>query len=259
MKITFVGTCSGTEPMPGRHHTSVALEVGSRLFWLDAGENCAYAGHLIGLDLPATEAIFISHTHVDHTGGLAHLIFTLNKLTKVSSRALETLSERTLRVFIPDLAVWNAAFKIAVSPKPKLDGPFQLQAETYNDGVIYLESGVKVIARHNRHISDSPPFQSFSFRIEADSKCIVYSGDAKAIDDIEGLLQGCDILIMETGHHKVEDVCHWLKISDRAPARLVFTHHGRAILENSARELDKARRLLGDIVTIAEDGMTIEI
>ena len=39
MKLHILGSCSGTEPMPGRHQTSLALETGGSLYFLDAGEN----------------------------------------------------------------------------------------------------------------------------------------------------------------------------------------------------------------------------
>ena len=49
MKITVLGCCSGTEPMPGCHQTSVAVETGGRLYFIDAGENAGYASYLGGI------------------------------------------------------------------------------------------------------------------------------------------------------------------------------------------------------------------
>lgn len=81
--------------------------------------------------------------------------------------------------------------------------PFQLNARSYGDGVIYEEGDIQVTACHNKHLGKSKPFRSFSFQIEAGSKAIVYSGDVKSIDDFAQLIDGCDLLLMETGHHKV--------------------------------------------------------
>ena len=39
LKFTFLGTCSGTEPMPERHHQSFVVEVGGLYYWFDAGES----------------------------------------------------------------------------------------------------------------------------------------------------------------------------------------------------------------------------
>lgn len=43
MKLYFLGTCAGTEPMPDRTHTSFALESGGSIYWFDAGEGCSYS------------------------------------------------------------------------------------------------------------------------------------------------------------------------------------------------------------------------
>lgn len=69
MKLHFLGTCSGTEPMPDRKHTSFAIETGDRLYWFDAGEGCSYTAHLMGLDLLSLCKVVISHPHMDHVGG----------------------------------------------------------------------------------------------------------------------------------------------------------------------------------------------
>ena len=68
MKLYIFGSCSGTEPWQNRHHTAFAIEIGGRFYWFDAGENCSYAAHLMGVDLLAVSDIFISHTHMDHVG-----------------------------------------------------------------------------------------------------------------------------------------------------------------------------------------------
>ena len=67
-RIHFLGTCSGTEPMPGMHHCSWVLEVGEYYYWFDGGESCAYTAHTSGMDVMRTRALFVSHPHLDHIG-----------------------------------------------------------------------------------------------------------------------------------------------------------------------------------------------
>ena len=78
MKIHFLGTCAGTEPIPGRQHMSFVIESNGALYWFDAGEGCSRTAYLNGLDLMGVKAVFISHPHMDHTGGLANLIWTIS-------------------------------------------------------------------------------------------------------------------------------------------------------------------------------------
>ena len=80
MKIHFLGTCAGTEPMPGRKHASIAVESGKNIYWFDAGEGCSYTAHLLGIDLLKVNKVVISHTHMDHVGGLGNLLWNIRKL-----------------------------------------------------------------------------------------------------------------------------------------------------------------------------------
>ena len=69
---------------------------------------------------------------------------------------------------------------------------------------------------------------------------IRYSPDRKRVrrelashleDAMDAYMEGgCDMLIMETGHHKVEDVLAFA-VENKIP-NLRFTHHGRQILDN---------------------------
>jgi len=72
---------------------------------------------------------------------------------------------------------------------------------------------------------------SFSFLIEADSERIIYSGDVRSPKEMDPFVEeGCDRLIMETGHHSVSDVCEYA-ISKKVK-HVYFNHHGRQILNH---------------------------
>ena len=66
LKITVLGSCSGTEPYPCRHQTSVAIETGGQVYFIDAGENAGYASYLGGVPQQDTAAIFITHSPCIH-------------------------------------------------------------------------------------------------------------------------------------------------------------------------------------------------
>lgn len=262
MHLTFLGTGSGTEPMPGRHHCSFIVEHTGGLYWFDAGECCSYTAHLAGLDLAATQAVFVSHTHMDHTGGLPNLLWTLNKLTTVSKTSAERLAGRTIPVVIPRLDVWDGIVAVLTGTEGGFRTNFKLLPERTRDGVIFDQNGFRVKALHNLHLgvqADRVSWQSYSFRIEAGGRSVVFSGDVRGLADFASLIPGCDLLLMETGHHGVASVCRELRDAGMDFGRLGFTHHGREILADPHAALAAAQAVLGDRVFIADDGMQLSL
>ena len=262
MKLIFLGSCSGTEPMPGRKHTAYVIQHEGGVYWFDAGEGCSYSAHLSGIDLFSVKGIFITHPHIDHTGGLANLLWTMQKLEGRYGDADHSLRDVSLPVLIPSLSVLEGALAVAGGPGARFEPSFQIDGRTYADGPIFDDGQVRVIAQHNLHLGrpgDGEPWQSFSFRVEAAGKVFVTSGDVGDVSELDPLLGDCDLFIMETGHHKVEDVCKHLRSEGFFKGRLGFFHHGRAVLADPDAELAKARAILGDDVFIAEDGMAVDI
>ena len=258
MKLTMLGSCSGTEPMSNRKHTAFVIEHEGGVYWFDAGEGCSYTAHVIGIDILSIRALFISHPHLDHVGGLANLLWTIRKLEGRSENPARSMQGQTLPVRIPNLRVWQGALDVLQGPAEALNWNRTLDAQTYQDGVIFNQDGLKVTALHNRHLGDPPPgspWQSFSFRIDTASSAIVFSGDVRHVSEARPLIgEGCDLFLMETGHHAVEEVCTYLK-DNRVPfGELGFVHHGRAILADPEGECKKARAILGNRVFVADDG-----
>ena len=263
MKLTFLGSCSGTEPMPDRFHTSYVIEHGSGVYWFDAGEGCSHNAHLMGIDILAIRSLCISHCDYDHVGGLVNLLGTIRKLEGRNDDRTRSIAGRTLSVRIPSLRVWQGALDVLQGSTDTLLLPFEPDAQTYVDGTILDDEGLKVTALHNGHLGEpalGSPWQSFTFRVETDHHSLVSSGDIKHVSEAIPLMgEGCDLFMMETGHHQVDEVCSYLMENDAPFGRLGFFHHGRAILADPEGERKKAQAIVGDRVFVADDGMTIDL
>ena len=255
IKVTFLGTCSGTEPIAGRHHCSIVFEINGIYYWFDAGENCSHAAYTSGIDVQRIRAVFISHMHIDHVGGLANLIFTIRKVSV--SRKIPHMNNNSYDVFVPDLEKF-AAIRLIANAHRKGNG-VDIVEHLVSDGVVFEDENIRVSALHNDHLreADTGDWHSYSYLIEAEGKRIVFSGDVHYPHELDPLLEGgCDLLIMETGHHKVADVCEFAK--SRGAKKLVFNHHGREILR-SVSDAEAVIKICGIDGMIANDGDDIEM
>ena len=69
-----LGTAAGPIPDPVRSQPANVLVLGEKAYVVDAGDGTAGRLAQAGVSLHAIDAIFISHLHFDHTGGLAVLL-----------------------------------------------------------------------------------------------------------------------------------------------------------------------------------------
>ena len=251
MKIFFLGTCAGTEPMPDRKHTSFMVECGEKLYCFDAGEGCSYTAHNMGLDLLKVRKIVISHPHMDHVGGLGNLIWTIRKL--VNRKKLESLED--VDVYVPNLQVWDGLLTMMRHTEGNFKLKFKLEAHPTHDGVLFDDGVIRVTALHNTHMLPvDGQWQSYSFLIEGDGKKLVYSGDVKSYTELDPLISdGCDGLIIETGHFVIDDVYAYTQ--DKNIGKIFFNHSGREILYDTPGCEEKVRQLFGEKAVIAYDTM----
>ena len=259
VKLHFLGTLSGTEPFPDMHHCSWVLEINGVNYWFDAGENCVHRAHTSGINVMNTVALFVSHPHLDHIGGMANL---LSCIEKFESRYKQTLvRDNTLQVFFPDLNVLDAVKTVACGNTVHALA-HNIEEHSITDGLLFKDENVSVTALHNTHLKEdgSRGWHSYSFLIETDGKKIVFSGDVGKPCELEPLIKnGCDMLIMETGHHDVEEVYNYA-ISHKV-SHLRLTHHGRQIIEHRGKYERLAAKYTAEnniCIRICYDGMTKE-
>jgi ribonuclease BN (tRNA processing enzyme) len=258
VKIYFLGTCCGAEPIENRNHASILVECGDKNYFFDAGEGCSRTAHLLGVDLLKVKKIVISHPHMDHVGGLGNLLWNIRKLSRV--KKVNPL-HGDIEVYIPVLDTFDGVMKILQNSEGGYQNDYETNGIKITDGTLFTDENLKVTAFHNEHLlrnSETGDYRSFSFLIEGDNKRLVYSGDIKSqteLDDIIG--DGVDALIVETGHRKILDVYEYSK--NKNIGMVYFSHNGREIL-NAEKEADeKVKELFKGKGIICTDKMVVEL
>ena len=254
--INILGSCAGTEPMPGRMHTSWALSVGERLYFFDAGEGCSWTAHLMGLDLLQIRSILISHVHHDHVAGLAGL---MENIRAVSWIRKEPTAADDIRIYIPELEVWETVHRFLKYTTSGHVTKYTITAEMPELGVFFDDGVIKVSAFETLHLpkAEDGRCRSFAYRIETEGKTIVFSGDIRNLEELTPAIgTGCDLLLCETGHHSVKAACDFAEITH--VKKLVFVHNGREILYGKP-SVQEAIDACSIPTIVSEDGMRIEI
>ena len=246
MKLYIFGSCSGTEPMPQRHHTALALEIGGRVYWFDAGENCSHTAFTMGVDLLSVSDIFISHTHMDHIGGLGNLLWNIRNYS-CNTKQLPRFGGVT--VYIPNLETYEGILTVLKNAGGNYRTEYETPVKQITDSTLLKNSDIEVVAVHNHHLPQKEDaWQSFSFAITTENKRIIYSGDVKTLEDLAPLLsQGCDLLLMETGHHKPDEVCQTILDRGYGVKSIYFLHHGRIILKDYDGALDRCQKIFPSV------------
>ena len=252
--LFVVGSACGV-PVPGRGHSSILLSAKELQILVDAGEPCSRTLAESEFDLRSFDAVFLTHGHSDHTGGLPMLI----QAAWLSGRA------KPLNIFLPaelsePLKRWlNASY---LGPDIV---PFEIVFVPWESRASFKFHGLKVHPVPTTHLATlnrrSIPnrFKAYSLGIEHPDFRIVFSGDLGSPDDLQPqLAEHVDFLVTEVAHFPATELFQFL--STRSIHEILLTHLPTEWLGREEILLKSARAALpGKTVTIATDRMRLKI
>lgn len=215
MRLLFLGV-GGWISKPALGHTSIALVPSSkRALLIDAGEGVLNALYGHGLRLSDLSGIVITHIHGDHVLGLPSIIMFAKHYEGV--RGLPVYAPREI---ISDLGMFLKIVGADYAGIVELHG--------ISPGVVVHLGEFSIHAERAIH-----PVPALSLRVEAEGKCVAYSGDTAYNPSLVELTRKCDLLIHEAsgyseeahahGHSTVQDAVEIAKRS--GVKRLVLVHY----------------------------------
>ena len=221
MKLTILG--SGTSvPHPQRAASSHWLETSKGSLLLDISADAPHRMAQERLDWPNLDAIWISHFHLDHMGGLAPFLFGSRWAPQIQSRA------KPLRVFGPS-GLRRIIDAINDSNNYKLfQQVFPIEIVEVGPGTEFeIISGLAASTLSTPHTEES-----LALRLkDEDSKLFVYTSDTGFSEDLVPFAKNADLLLMECSYRRNKPVQKHLELEDAmrlarecAPRKLVLTH-----------------------------------
>lgn len=206
--VAFVtlGTGGGPRVQVKRSQPANALVVEGAVYLFDVGDGTLRQLTVAGLPIQSVRAVFLSHLHVDHVGGLGS--FIANRWVMAARAPIPVIgppgTDHMVRGMVAAFAPTERAPlgmptdpPMAATVRPRdLDPGMDTPAIIYDDGV------VKVTAVTNSHYNLAPGDpganeRSYSFRMEARGRSIVFTGDTGPSEKVEALARGADLLVSE--------------------------------------------------------------
>lgn len=199
-----LGTMGGPVPAKDRSQPANVLLHGSKVYLVDAGDGTVQQLAKAGIMLPRVSAVFISHLHADHTGGLL-AVLALRNQTNVKGRLMVYGPPGTREMVAGMVASMQPAAQVGygIAGQPWSPPADTVSVIELGHGDRIAVDGMAVIAAQNSHYDFAPgsiedrSYKSLSFRFDLPDRSVVYTGDTGPSPAVTALAKGADLLVSE--------------------------------------------------------------
>ncbi|TCM39806.1 ribonuclease BN (tRNA processing enzyme) [Novosphingobium sp. ST904] len=202
LRWTTLGTAGGPVPTAERSEPANLLTIGERRILVDTGDGTVDQLARIGLDLGAVDTVFISHNHLDHTGGLAAVIGLrwMNQFAGVLTVYGPVGTRAAVEGIVASMATpGSIGFGLGTPPPRPADSVRVIELADGQSLDLGAGAGVKVAA--NSHFDHDgkpdPDNASLSYRFVLGTRSITYTGDTGPSAAVTALAKGSDMFVSE--------------------------------------------------------------
>ena len=252
MEITVVGSGTVVPRLP-RRQSCVVVESGGETLVFDLGSGAVRGMLHAGLDPFAADRIFFTHFHPDHTVDVVPLLFAVKYgAEEERTRPLSISGPEPFEEF------WASIMK-AWGPWMRGKYPTEISELPHECHSPLDLPGCSLSWAPAKHRPES-----IAYRLEADNKAFVYTGDTEYSETVIDLARGAHTLLIECsfpddapvpGHLTPSSVAH---IASEAEVEKVVLTHVYPAAEGLDLVEEVGRGYLGEVI-VAGDGLKLEV
>lgn len=245
MQVQFLGS-GDAFGSGGRFHTCFHVTGRTVNFLIDCGASSLIALKARPIDRNAIQAIFVTHFHADHFGGIPFFVLDAQFFSKrtqplhiVGPQGLATWYQRAMETAFPGSSATKPKFAVTL-----------VELEPRRQTTV---ADIQVMPFQVNHGEAGGPF--LAYRFEAEGHSIAYTGDTEWTDELLVAGHHADLFIAEAYFFDKKVKLHLdldslrMHLPQIAPKRLILTHMSD----------DMLARLDTLSYETAHDGMIVEV